>query len=102
MDEQEKIQLEKQLDDPRKDSKKDSKSSKRNLPVATKICRHFAAGKCTRGVPCLYKHVTSKESRVATVNAEPSLVQWLVTLPTTLEAQVQVLLADMVFQKDFL
>ena len=33
---------------------------------------------------------------------EPSLVQWLVTLPTTLEAHVQVLLAEMVFQKDFL
>ena len=69
MDEQEKIQLKKQLDDPRKDSKKDSKNSKRNLPVATEICRHFAAGKCTQGVACLYKHVTSKESRVATVNA---------------------------------
>ena len=33
---------------------------------------------------------------------EPSLVQWLVTLPTILEAQVRVLLAEMVFQKDFL
>ena len=43
--------------------------SKRNPPVATKICRHFAAGKCTRGVACLYKHVTSKELRVTTVNA---------------------------------
>ena len=67
MDEQEKIRLKKQLNDPRKDSKKDSKSSKRNIPVATEICRHFAAGKCTRGVACPYKHVTSKESRVATV-----------------------------------
>ena len=69
MDEQEKIRLKKQLNDPRKDSKTDSKSSKRNLPVATEICRHFAAGKCSRRVACPYKHVTSKESRVATVNA---------------------------------
>ena len=69
MDKQEQIRLEKQLDDPKKDSKKDLKSSKRNLPVATKMCRHFAAGKCTSGAACLYKHVTSKESRVATVNA---------------------------------
>ena len=60
MDEQEKIRLKKQPDDP----KKDSKSSKRNLQVATEICRHFAAGKCSRGVACPYKHVTSKESRV--------------------------------------
>ena len=69
MDEQEKIRLQKQLDDPRKDSKKDSKNSKRNLPVATKICCHFAEGKCICGATCPYKHVTSKESRVATVNA---------------------------------
>ena len=68
MDEQEKICLEKQLDEPRKDSKKDSKSSKRNLPVATKMCRHFVR-ECTRGAACPYKHVTLKESRVATVNA---------------------------------
>ena len=69
MDEQEKICLKKQLDDPRKDSKKDSKSSKRNLPVATEMCCRFAAGKCTCGAACPYKHVTLKESRVATVNA---------------------------------
>ena len=49
MDGQEKIRLKKQLDDPRKDSKKDLKNSKRNFPVATEICCHFSAGKCTQG-----------------------------------------------------
>ena len=44
--------------------------------------------------------VSMEDSLLVTV--EPSLVQWLVTLPTTLEAQVQVLSAEMVFQKDFL
>ena len=79
MDEQEKIRLEKQLDDPRKDSKKDSKISKRNLPVTTKMCCHFAAGKCTRGAACPYKHVTLKKSRVATVNAYVCLYMFVVS-----------------------
>ena len=45
------------------------KTQRINLPVATEICHHFATGKCTCGVACPYKHVTSNELRVATVNA---------------------------------
>ena len=66
MDEQEKIRLEKQLEDPKKDPKKDSK---KNAPGATEVCRLFAAGKCTRGAACPYKHVPPKNPKVATVNA---------------------------------
>ena len=65
MDEQEKIRLEKQLKDSRRDPKKDSKKTTTGV---AEVCRNFAAGKCTRGASCPYRHVTPKDSKVATVN----------------------------------